>query len=81
MHHRPIAPLAPRPVRTLALALTLGAALAACADALVEALEKFDLWEKMFDPTVARSQASQFTRAAFLAGMRSEVQELVGEAA
>lgn len=33
MHHRLIASLAPRPVRTLALALTLGAALAACTDA------------------------------------------------
>jgi glycosyltransferase involved in cell wall biosynthesis len=46
-------------------------------EALVQAVRAFDAFERTFSPAAARAQASRFTRAAFQAGIRREVESLV----
>lgn len=46
-------------------------------EALVGVLQRFDAFEATFRPAAARAQASKFTKAAFLDGVRDEVAALL----
>lgn len=50
------------------------------AAALCGAVDAFDVWERDFQPAAARAQASRFTRARFLEGMRAQLEALVPSA-
>ena len=54
---------------------------AATPDSLALAVRRFDAFEATFSPQAARAHAQTFSKAAFLAGMRREVDALLGAAA
>ncbi len=46
-------------------------------EALLAALRRFDAFEATFEPAKARAQAERFTKQAFQAGLRSEIEALL----